>query len=327
MVLPVRNEAATIAAAVDSCSAQDYEGPIEVIVADGMSDDGTREVLLERSLSGIVTLIENPSRTTPSGLNRALENASGEVIVRCDAHSVLPSNYVRTAVSILTETGAGNVGGVQRAVGTAPMQCGIAYAMANPVGVGDARFHLGGKAGDVDTVYLGVFRADVVREVGGFDESLIRNQDYELNIRIREAGHRVFFDPRLVVDYSPRRSLSGLWRQYFDYGSWKRVVIGLHPSSLKLRQAGPPVLVVALLAGAVAFVTPWRGVGASLIIGYVTVLAAVGVFEAVRRPGIAGLLAAPAIGTMHIAWGSGFLVGRIRRRSRSTTSLSGIGQS
>jgi succinoglycan biosynthesis protein ExoA len=309
IVIPVRNEVDTIEATLNSCVQQTYEGSLEAIVADAMSDDGTRDIVEHFGIDHAVRLVNNPDRTTPAGLNRAIEASDADVIVRCDAHSVLPDNYVAGAVQTLTTTGAGNVGGIQRAGGTTPTQRGIAAAMTNPLGVGDAKFHRGGSAGPVDTVYLGVYPRKVLEEIGGFDEFLIRNQDYELNVRIRNAGYTVWFDPLLVVDYQPRESLSALWRQYNDYGKGKRRVIIKHPRSLKPRQAAPPILVIALAASVAALATPLRRVGTAALVGYAAALGVAGLYEATKRRDSGALYAGPAIGVMHIAWGLGFLRG------------------
>ncbi len=310
IVVPVRNEADSIAATLDACLAQTYTGPLEVVVSDAMSNDGTREVVERYIRSHPVRLVDNPDLVTPAGLNRAVDATDAEVIVRCDAHSLLPPSYVSDAVRILQDTGAGNVGGVQRAVGSSPVQRGIARAMTNPLGVGDARFHRGGDPGPADTVYLGVFPHDVLDEIGGFDETLVRNQDYELNVRMRAAGHTVWFDPSLEVSYAPRATLRALWRQYYDYGRWKRRVVAKHPSSLKLRQAAPPILVLGLIGAVGLLATPLRTAGIAVLATYALALAAVGTYEAARTRDGAAFLAAPAIAVMHIAWGAGFLLGR-----------------
>ncbi len=159
VIIPIHNEAPFIEATIESILNQDYAGALEVVVADGMSTDGTREILERLSdADDRISYIDNPSGRTPTGLNIAIRASRGDILVRCDGHAELPSNYVNTAVRLMNETGAVNVGGVQRAVGVTPMQRAIADAMSSPVGVGDARFHYGGEAGTVDTVYLGVFR-------------------------------------------------------------------------------------------------------------------------------------------------------------------------
>ncbi|MFU8842091.1 MAG: glycosyltransferase family 2 protein, partial [Nitriliruptoraceae bacterium] len=232
VVMPVRDEAEHLEAAVAAVLAQAYDGPLQVVLAVAPSADGT-EAIAERlaAQDGRIEVVANPAGTTPAGLNRAIEAATGEVIARVDAHAELTPGYLARAVEVLGETGAANVGGIQRAVGTTPMQRAIAAAMSSPFGTGDARFHYGGEPGPIDTVYLGVFRAEVLRRLGGFDESLIRNQDYELNVRIRDAGEVVWFDPTLEVVYRPRGSLRGLASQYWQYGMWKAVTLQKHPGS------------------------------------------------------------------------------------------------
>jgi len=310
VIIPVRNEAPFIEATIQSVLAQDYPGPIEVVVADGMSDDGTREILDRlSSRDPRLRYVDNPTGRTPNGLNLAIGSANGDIIVRCDGHAELPPGYVRTAVDVLTETGAVNVGGVQRAVGISWMQRAIAYAMSSPIGVGDARFHYGGEPGPVDTVYLGVFRRDALIAAGLFDEALTRNQDYELNIRLRANGGTVWFDPRLEVTYRPRRTLGGLWRQYFQYGQWKRRVVKMHPESTRLRQLIPPLFLISLLASLVLLFTPWRPLGLVVPSLYVIVLL-LGTLRQLRRSRDNAVLGFPAaVVTMHIAWGLGFFSG------------------
>jgi len=305
----VLDEAGSVGAALDSCLAQTYRGELEIVVADAMSTDGTRAVVQRYSRSHPVRLVDNPNRSTPAGLNVAIEASMGDVIVRCDAHSVLPDHYVATAVRVMHETRAANVGGVQRAVGSTPVQRGIAAAMTNPLGVGDAKFHRGGSAGETDTVYLGVFERNALIDVGAFDETLERNQDYELNVRLRDAGYTVWFEPSLEVGYSPRSTLGGLWRQYNEYGRWKRRVLGMHPSSIRARQVAPPLLVIGLGGSIVSLVTPLRKVGAVAIGTYAAALGIAGIYEAVRTKDPAALLSAPSIWIMHVSWGLGFLAG------------------
>ncbi len=309
VVIPVRNEAGAVAASIEGCLAQDYDGRLEVIVADGMSTDGTREAVAAiAARDARVRLVDNPDHTTPAALNRAISASTGEIIVRCDAHAELPPGYVRRAVAQLAATGAANVGGVQRAVGTTLMSRAIAMAMSSRLGVGDARFRYGGRPGPVDTVYLGVFRRDALDAVGGFDETLVRNQDYELNYRLRAAGETVWFDPELAVTYAPRPTLTGLARQYFDYGVGKRRMLRRHPDSLRWRQLAAPMLVAGLTlsAGAaatgrwrIAIVTP-AAYGAALIGGAIV--------QAVTRRDAAAVLFPAAVATMHVAWGTGFLL-------------------
>jgi succinoglycan biosynthesis protein ExoA len=310
VVIPVRNEAPFIEATIQSILTQDYPGPLEVVIADGMSDDGTREILDRLSSRDTrIRYIDSPTGRTPNGLNLAIGSAKGDIIVRCDGHAELPPGYIRTAVAALSETGAVNVGGVQRAVGISWMQRAIAYAMSSPIGVGDARFHYGGQPGPVDTVYLGVFRRDALIAAGPFDETLTRNQDYEMNIRLRAKGGTVWFDPRLEVIYRPRRTLRRLWRQYFQYGQWKRRVVKMHPESTRLRQLIPPLFLVSLLASFVLLLTSWRLLGLVVPSFYVIVLL-LGTLQQLGRTRDHAVLGFPAaVATMHLAWGLGFLSG------------------
>ena len=311
IVMPVRDESDHIDAALDAALAQDYEGPLEVVVADGGSTDGTFGVVERRAASDSrLTLVDNPDGHAASGLNRAIAASTGDVIVRCDGHAELSPSYVRTAVRVLEETGAANVGGRQAAVGDRPLQRAIATAMTSPLGVGNSRFHYSQTAGPVDTVYLGAFRRSAIESVGGFDESLIRNQDYELNHRLATSGQVVWFDPRLEVTYRPRSSLGGLWRQYFSYGAWKRRMLSRSPGALKVRQLAPPLLVIALLLS-IGLLAAGRPIGWLAPAGYGVFLVGGTAVEALRhRPG--AMLLAPALVVMHIGWGLGFLVGRAR---------------
>ncbi len=314
VVLPVHNAAATIGAALRSILDQDYRGPLEVVVADGMSEDGTREaVAAVAAADPRVRLVDNPHRATPAGLNAAIAASTGSVVVRCDARAELPPGYVARAVATLERTGADNVGGVQSAEGVGTVQRAVAYAMSSRVGVGDARFHYGGAPGPVDTVYLGTFRRAALERVGLFDETLVRNQDYELNHRIRRTGGIVYFDPELRVRYRPRASLGALWRQYWQYGTWKRRVVRRHPRSLRARQLVAPAFVLGLAVSAVLAVTPLRAWALPVPIAYLALLAGVTTVQAVRRRDPAVALFPVAVATMHLAWGGGFLLGRSGR--------------
>lgn len=307
-VMPARDEEASIAAAVESLLDQDYAGPLDIVIAVAPSSDRTLEIVTTMAAdTGRITVVGNPAGTTPAGLNVAIVAAAGAIIVRCDAHAEIPAGYVETAVRTIQATGAVNVGGVQDAIGVRPMQRAIAAAMSSPFGVGDAQFHMGGEPGFVDTVYLGVFRRDALETVGGFDETLVRNQDYELNYRLREAGGGVYFDPSLRVTYRPRSSLRGLWRQYFDYGRWKRVVVRRHPGSARWRQFVAPAFAVGLGLSGVAAVTG-HGKLAAIVPGtYAVAALAATAVEVAKRKDTATLLLPVVFPTMHLAWGFGFL--------------------
>ena len=329
VVVPARDAAASLRAAVRSALDQQVPGELEVVIAVGPSADDTIDVARRLGAADPrVRVVDNPAGLTPSGLNAAVAAATGEVVARLDAHAVLPPGYLAQAVADLRAHGAANVGGRQVPSASTGWRAAVAAAMRSPVGAGGATYRVGGAPGPVDTVYLGVFRREALAAVGGFDERLVRNQDYELNHRLRDAGGIVWFDPDLAVAYQPRGTVGGLARQYAEYGRWKRVVLRLHPGSLRLRQAVPPLFVVALLVGLVAGVLgtvlgPSRVAGvtlpalagwwplALLLLAWVVVLLAGAVRATDRAPLVAPTVVALAV--MHLAWGLGFLTCRPRR--------------
>ena len=306
--MPVRNEEATVADAIWSALNQVGAPALEVIVAIGASEDNTRGVVSDLAHADQrVRMITNVDGNTPVGLNAAIREASGDVIVRCDAHSGLPPDYVAEALRLLEETGADVVGGTQRAVGRGFWQRSAAIAMTTPAGVGDARFHTGGPAGPVDTVYLGVFRRSALERVGLFDETLTRNQDYELNFRIRDSGGVVHYDPALAVDYFPRSSPAALGSQYRQYGAWKRLVLRRSPESLRWRQLAPPLLVVGLVVSLVLLVVGQRALAAVVPAAYLGLVAATTLVELFRRRDFAALGLPVVIPAMHLSWAFGFM--------------------
>lgn len=312
VVMPVRDEADGLAAAVESVRAQRYDGELEIVLAVAPSTDGTERVAADLEARGLVKVVANPGGTTPAGLNAAIRAASGDVIVRLDGHAELSDGYIRRAVETLARTGAVNVGGIQRATGVTPFECAVAEAMSSRFGTGDAVFHYGGEEGPTDTVYLGVFDRAALDAVGAFDERLIRNQDYELNIRLRDAGGVVWFDPKLEVRYRPRGSLRALARQYFDYGRWKRVVVTEHPRSLRWRQVVPPLTSAAVTLAA-AMSLRWRR--AALVPGgYLAAVSVASVLAGSTPAQRARLLVIFPV--MHLSWGFGFVFGRTERQQR-----------
>ena len=296
VVIPARDAAESLSATLAAIARQTYENIVDVVVA--AADEPTATT----ARAAGATVVDNPSGTTPAGLNLAIDASSGEIIVRCDAHAIFPPRYVEAAVATLLARGAVNVGGSQVPVGQTPWENAIAEAMASRWGAGDAKHRIGGAAGPAETVYLGVFRRDALAAVGGFDEDFERTQDYELNHRLIEAGGTVWFDPELRVGYRPRGSLRALARQYYDYGRAKRQFNRKHPRSLLLRQVAPPTLVVVM---AVALVTSifWP---AALSLPAVYVLA---VLAASLGRQAAFWRVAPALAVMHVSWGLGFLAG------------------
>ena len=311
VVIPAVDERG-LARALRSVLAQDYDGPLEVVVADG---SGAAEVgRTARSFPGVRT-VANPGRRASAGLNRAIAATAHPVVARCDVHAELAPDYLRTAVATLLRTGAASVGGRQTARGETPFGRAVAAAMATRLGSGGAHYRTGGPAGPVDTVYLGVFRREALAAAGGFDGRLDRNEDYELNWRLRRNGGTVWFDPALGSVYRPRGTPRALARQYFDYGRGKRRTLVLHPRSWRARQLAPPLLVLGLGASALAGLAGAAGADVApaaapvLPVAWLGVLAAVAL-RAAGRPGAHALRIAQVLAIMHLAWGAGMLFGR-----------------
>ncbi|MDG2351325.1 MAG: glycosyltransferase family 2 protein [Acidimicrobiales bacterium] len=251
VVIPAKNAEKTIEMAIFSALNQKIDEPLEICICVAPSTDRTLEIAKRiAAKNNNVTLLENPSGKTPVGLNLAIRNTKARVIVRLDAHAeLIEDNYISKAIETMQRTGAANVGGLQRPVGKTPFETAVGIAISSRFGAGDARFRIGGKSGEVDTVYLGVFDRNSIENIGLFDESLIRNQDAELNWRLRQAGKKIWFEPELAASYKPRSTLKELTEQYFNYGRWRRHVVGVHPRSIKWRQLIPPLNMVAFFAG------------------------------------------------------------------------------
>jgi glycosyltransferase involved in cell wall biosynthesis len=305
--MPVLDEEEHLRSAVGTVLGQDYPGDIEVVLALGPSRDRTDEVARDLAAGDHrVRLVSNPMGATGAGLNRALGVARHEVVVRLDGHALVPDDYVRVAVETLQRTGADNVGGLMAAEGVTDFQRSVAAAMTSPIGVGQAAFHTGGEEGPAPTVYLGAFRREVLDRLGGYDETFLRAQDWELNHRIREGGGLVWFTPRMSVTYRPRSSLRALARQYRDYGRWRRVLMREHPGTANVRYLAPPVALVAVTAGTVAGLAGWRP---ALLApgGYLVGVLAGSAVAGRGLPARARAWLPVVLATMHGAWGYGFL--------------------
>ncbi|WP_420450875.1 glycosyltransferase family 2 protein [Ilumatobacter sp.] len=307
VVVPVRDAAASLDATIGSIRAQDHAGGLRILLGVGPSRDGTEEVVAALVTgSPDVRAIANPTGRTPSALNAAIRAGSAPVVVRVDAHSRLPHDYVQRAVETMRRTGAVNVGGVQRPEPTTGFERAVAAATTSVLGTGGAAHRTGTAPGPVDTVYLGVFDRAAIEAVGLFDESLVRNQDYELNIRLRAAGGTVWFDPELSVGYTPRSTWGSLARQYREYGWWKSVVARRHPSSLRARQVVPPLGVVGVIGG-LALGARWRP---ALVVPAAYVAA---VAVSVRRSE-SPLATAGVLAVIHASWTAGLLSGWVGHR-------------
>ncbi|WP_353815612.1 glycosyltransferase family 2 protein [Agromyces sp. SYSU T00266] len=319
-VMPVLNDASHVRAAVESILAQEYDGPVEVLIALGPSIDGTTELVEDLAARDArVHVLENEVGSTPAGLNIGIRAAVHPVVVRVDSHSMLPVDYTRIAVETLVRTGADNVGGIMDARGETPFERAVALAYTTPVGLGGSAFHVGGREGAVETVYLGVFRRSALERVGLFDETIKRGQDWELNRRLRQTGGTVWFTPELAVTYRPRSSLERLARQMFSTGLWRGELARRFPAANGLRYFVPPAMVVGVVLGLVVGVVglvqsamglaPWLLVGFAVPLVYLLfVLAATFAYARGRGAATAGwfVLVLPCI---HVAWGTGFVLG------------------
>jgi len=319
-VMPVLNDVTHVRAAVDSLLTQDYEGPFEVAIALGPSIDGTTELVEELSRTDPrVRVIPNPVGSTPAGLNIAIRATTYPVVIRVDAHSVLPPDYARIAVETLARTGAANVGGIMDAQGISAFERAVARAYGTKVGLGGTPHHVGGAEGPADTVYLGVFQREPLEAVGMFDERIKRGQDWELNHRLRAAGGTVWFTPALRVTYRPRPSFSRLARQFLSTGLWRGELTRRFPGGRSLRYFAPPVMVlgvliglvvglVGLVTGAVADVW-WPTLGfaiPALYLAFVVLATLVYARPDGARSMLWFLVVLPCI---HFCWGIGFLLG------------------
>src|SRR5437763_6872397 len=312
VVLPVLNEERHLADAVGSILAQDYPGALEVVVALGPSSDRTDTVAAELAATDSrVRTVRNPTGRTAQGLNLAIGASSHPVVARVDGHAQLPSDYLRTAVDLLGRNKADNVGGLMWAEGVTDVEKAIARAMTSKLGVGNARFHVGGEEGPADTVYLGVFRRTALERVGGYDEEFARAQDWEMNYRIRSTGGLVWFSPALRVTYRPRPSLGALARQYFHYGRWRREVMRRHPGSVNLRYLAPPTALVGFVGGLIAGLAGLRW-AFLLPVGYLVLVTTGAVVIGGGLPVRSRLTLPVVLMTMHGAWGAGFLSGLVR---------------
>ncbi len=317
IMIPVLNEERYLAQVVQAALNQDYDNLVQIILSVGPSHDRTEEIAREiSSKTPKVVVVNNKTGRTPDALNCAIEVATGEIVVRCDGHALLPTNYVSMAVETLERTGADNVGGIMDAQGETAFQKAVAWAMTSKLGVGSAAFHVGGTEGEVETVYLGCFKKSALDRVGGYDPAMTRAQDWEMNHRIRKTGGKIWFNPNLKVTYRPRRTVSSLATQYLQYGQWRRRVMSMHPETSKglraLRYFAPPVAVLLNLLGLVLGIaglatSSCAKLGFFIPLIYIAAIKFIAYFVA-RNVKLKTRFFIPiALATMHMSWGWGFL--------------------
>ena len=305
VILPILNEERDLSNCISAILQQDYPSEIEVILALGPSEDKTTQIAEKLSASDSrIKLVSNPTGQTAVGLNLAIKVSSNEIICRIDGHSEISNDYLKTAVEILEQKNAVNVGGLMYADGNSGLQRVVAQAMRSKLGVGPSKFHTGGSAGESDTVYLGTYKKAAVLAAGGFDERYIRAQDWELNYRLRKNGGLIWFDPRLQVTYRPRSTFKKLAKQYFQYGRWRRVISRQHINTVNFRYLAPPFAVVtntlSLFLSFIVnplFISPLLIYFCALIIGSLFI----------GRKVVDKLIMPFVLATMHFSWGIGFI--------------------
>jgi hypothetical protein len=339
VVMPVLNEERHLAESVAAVLGQDYPGGFELVLAIGPSKDRTEAIARDLAAAdGRITVVSNPSGQIASAMNAAVKTARNAILTRIDAHSMLPDGYLRTAVRTLMDTGAADVGGWMAAEGVTPFQSAVAWAMTSPFGVGAAANHTGGDAGPADTVYLGVYRREAIEKVGGYDETMLIAEDWELNYRIRAAGGLIWFTPDLKVTYRPRATLAALAKQQFRYGRWRRVVARRYPETVNSRYLAPPAAtalnaaglvlgvagLIGTLAGAAAPV-PYLTLGFAIPAVYLAGVTAVAAKFAAGQPAGVRARVPLVLAAMHTSWGVGFLTSP-RRLGRRPDAGVGLGR-
>ena len=317
VLMPVRNEVGFIRRSVGAVLAQEYRHDrMEVIIADGLSDDGTRKVIEALRLQHPnVILIDNPGKIVSTGLNTALRVAKGEVIIRVDGHCEIAKDYVSRCVSHLLEDEVDCVGGPLETVGETSTARAIAAAMSSTFGVGDSAFRIGAKdARLVDTVAFPGYRRETIRRAGPFDEELVRNQDDEYNYRVRKLGGRILLSPDIQSRYYSRASLRKLWKQYAQYGYWKVRVLQKHPRQMQPRQFVPALFVITTFALLLAALFSFFGkiLLVTMLLAYLVLNLAGSILVAHRTAWRILLLVPIAFTIIHLAYGAGFLLGLAR---------------
>ena len=317
IIIPCFNEEKTIRLLLEAIYEQTFpRADMEVVIADGLSTDNTRNVIQNFQVSHpdlAIKLIDNPKRFIPAGLNRAIEAADGDIVVRLDAHSVPSPTYVARSVQALEDKKGANIGGVWKIKpgGSDWLAKSIAVAASLPLGVGDALYRVGGEPQEVDTVPFGAFYKSLVDEIGLFDENLLSNEDYEFNVRIRKSGKKIWLDPSIESQYFSRSTIPALIKQYWRYGYWKYKMLKRYPDTLRWRQGLPPLFVLSLilLSGLSFFRIEIAWLLLLEVSIYLILLVSAGMYAAYKkRIGYLSIGLPVSIASMHVSWGLAFLL-------------------
>lgn len=329
IILPVRNESGYIGQGLQAILAQDYPSDrMEILIADGMSTDNTRPIIQE--LAALhpeipIKIIDNPGKVVPTGMNLALRQAKGGIIIRVDGHTIIAPDYVRRCVEALQNSDAENVGGRMNAVGLNFFGKAVALATSTPFGIGNGRFHYSDQEEWVDTVYMGAWPRAVFDKIGVFDEELVRNQDDEFNYRLRAAGGRVLLSPMIKSEYTVRGTPGQLWRQYYQYGFWKVRVLQKHPLQMSLRQFVPPSFVLALMLSLWFFLfAKFDFLGLIVPAMYLAANPLASLWTAARRGWKYFPMLPIVFAILHLSYGTGFLVGLVKFWNRWSDNKGGV---
>jgi len=315
IIIPCYNEEKTIGLLLTAIQKQDYPlSNIEIVIADALSTDATKKKISEFIKSNpsiIVKVVDNAKQTIPSGVNCAANVAKGEILIRLDAHSEPNKEYVKISVDLLRNDVAENVGGIweiqpgeDTCIATA-----IAKAAAHPLGVGDANYRISTKAQYVDTVPFGAFYKETFENIGRLDETLLANEDYEFNVRLKNSGGRVWLDSRIRSKYYARANLKELAKQYWRYGYWKVRMLHRYPTTIRWRQAVPPLFVASIFfLGVLSIFNPFTRIILGVEFGiYLLTVIIIGLLTAIKHNDLCFMLMPFAVITMHFSWGSGFI--------------------
>lgn len=314
VVMPVYNEAGFIKRSLGAIAQQTYpKGRMEIIVADGMSTDETRSLIAEIAANKTlaISIIDNPGKIAPSGLNCAFARAKGDIIVRVDGHCEIEPEYIANCVSHLTAGKAEGVGGPIETIGEGVQAKAIALAMSSGFGVGGSAFRtVNDREMYTDTVAFPGYTREIIEKAGPFNEELVRNQDDEYNYRIRKLGGRILLSPDIRSRYYSRSTFRSLWRQYFQYGYWKVRVFQIHPAQMSIRQFVPLTFVLSLIAGIVLTFVPGVGIWPLAVLSALYLLAnfSAALFVGRRRLTLIPLLML-SFAILHLSYGFGFIYG------------------